>query len=253
MGFVRGNMIPLLKECKQRPFGGSLLLLGQGDIYFDMSTFRSFAALAGVHLNESVTLRLSHIPTFAEKGYLHCETVFRMLGFTQISVLDYSGFDGADILFDLNKSNVPQELEGNYDVIIDHGTLEHVFHYPNALNNVFQMLKVGGRAVFSAPSGNFFDHGFYMLQPTLFADWFAVNKWQVESIQIVQFTPNQEIEPCFFADYEPGLFESVSYGKLDNKLYATVSVATKTEVTTGDVCPQQGTYARQKPWLAGTK
>lgn len=92
-----------------------------------------------------------------------------------------------------------------------------------------------------------------MLQPTLFADWFAANKWQVESIQISQFTPNQEDEPCFFTDYEPGLFESVSYGKLDNKLYATVSVATKTKETTGDMCPQQGLYSRQDQWAKVTE
>jgi len=253
MGFVRGNIIPLLKECKRRPFSGSLLLLGQGDIYFDMPRFKSLAAHAGVVLDESVPVKPSHIPLFVEKGYPHGETVFRMLGFSQISVLDYSGFEGADVLFDLNNSAVPKELVGQYDVIIDHGTLEHVFHLPNALNSLFQMLKVGGRLVCSAPSGNFFDHGFYMLQPTLFADWFAVNKWQVESIQIAQFTPNQEVEPCFFADYEPGLFDSVSYGKLDNKLYATVSVATKTEATTGNMCPQQGAYSRQTQWVAGAE
>lgn len=33
MGFIRANMIPILKEGSRRPFGGKLLLLGQGDIY----------------------------------------------------------------------------------------------------------------------------------------------------------------------------------------------------------------------------
>ena len=253
MGFIRANIIPLLKECRQRPFTGSLLLLGQGDIYFDLPRFRSLAALAGVALNESIPFKPSQLPAFAEKGYPHCETIFGMLGFTQISVLDYSRFEGADIQFDLNRPEVPADLNGRFDAIIDHGTLEHVFHLPNALNALFRMLKIGGRLFVSAPAGNFFDHGFYMLQPTLFADWFAANNWRVESMQIAQFTSNQVDEPCFFTDYEPGLFDRVSYGKLDNKLYGTVSVATKTASTTGDVCPQQGIYARRPLWVDMSK
>jgi SAM-dependent methyltransferase len=245
-------MIPLLKECEQRPFRGHLLLLGQGDIYFDMPRLKRFAAITGVVLDETIAVRFSHIPEFYEKGYLHCDTVFKMLGFSKISVLDFSAYEGADILFDLNNSNVPKELENKFDMIVDHGTLEHVFHYPNALNNVFQMLKIGGRVVFSAPSSNFFDHGFYMLQPTLFADWLTVNNWHVHSIQIVQFTENEGDEPCFYTDYEPGGFDSVSYGKMDNKLYATVSIATKMERTTGDICPQQGAYSRKIEWVEGT-
>jgi SAM-dependent methyltransferase len=248
MGFIRGNIIPILKECKRRPFSGSLLLLGQGDIYFDISRFRKFASQAGVCLNDTIPIRPSHAPEFALKGYPHCETIFRMLGFSSIFVLDYSDFQGADIIFDLNSDRVPRELAGKFDAIIDHGTLEHVFHYPNALNSVFRMLRVGGRAIFSAPSNNYFDHGFYMLQPTLFADWFEANQWKIESIEVAQFTSDQEVAPCFFVDYETGLFDSVSYGKMDGKLYSTIAIATKTSATTGDICPQQGLYARQAVW-----
>jgi len=253
MGFIHGNMIPILKEGVRQPYAGKLLLLGQGDIYFDLHYLRRIARRAGFVLNESVPMRPSHIALFAEKGYPHGETVFRMLGFDEISVLDYSAFEGADVVLDLNSPNVPAHLEDSFDVVIDHGTLEHVFHLPNALNNVFRLLRVGGRAIFSAPSSNFFDHGFYMLQPTLFCDWLAANGWQLESIQVVQFTPNQEVEPCFFTDYEPGMFDCVSYGKLDNKLYSTICVATKTELSTGNACPQQGAYARQESWIQGAE
>ena len=168
----------------------------------------------------------------------------------QVTDLDYSGFEGADIIFDLNAPAVPAELAGRFDAVIDHGTLEHVFHFPNAMNNIFRLLKVGGRAVISAPSGNYFDHGFYMLQPTLFLDYFTANKWTIHSIQVAQHTPKQETEPAFFTDYVPGLFAAVSYGGLDNKLYATICIASKTDQSTGDRIPQQGLYARMAGWNA---
>lgn len=193
-----------------------------------------------------------HISVFSSKGYPHGDTVFKMLGFQPVSVLDVSDFEGANLIFDLNSAVLATEFLGQFDVIIDHETLEHVFHVPNALNNIFLMLREGGRVVFSAPSGNFFDHGFYMLQPTLFLDWFGANQWCVESIQVAQFTPNQETEPCFFAGYEPGLFDGVSYGKLRNKVCAALSVTTKMHKTTGTKIPQQGAYARQAGWIEGS-
>jgi SAM-dependent methyltransferase len=248
MGFVRANMIPILKEHRARPFSGRLLLFGQGDIYFSFEALERMARTAGVLLAPGIAAKTSQIPDFAAKGYTHPDTVFRSLGFSEITVLDYSEFEGADVVFDLNSPVPPPELEGQFDAIIDHGTLEHVFHFPNALNNIFRLMKVGGRAIISAPSGNFFDHGFYMFQPTVFQDYFAANGWIINSIQIAQTTPEQETEPPFFTDYEPGLFSAVSYGRMDNKLYATICIATKTADSTGDKIPQQGLYARMSGW-----
>lgn len=124
------------------------------------------------------------------------------------------------------------------------GFLEHVFHLPNALRSLFRMLRAGGRIVHSAPSGNLFNHGFYMSQPTVFLDFFAANDWTVNLIQVVQYTPNQEKEPAFFTNYTPGLLRAVSYGKRDNKLYGTICIVTKNAESTGDRIPQQGFYAR---------
>ena len=248
MGFIRGNMLPILKEASRRPFSGHALFLGAPDIYFDYPHLERMAKIAKVTLGKPSEMKLSPKPDFAAKQYLDGESVFKMLGFEQISVLDCSEFEGANIIFDLNSAELPDELAGKFDVVIDHGTLEHVFHFPNALQNVHNLLKVGGRAINSAPGTNFFDHGFYMFQPTLFVDYYTANNWDIESIQVVQFTYNQETEPCFFTDYEPGLFDSVGYGKMDGKLYTTLCVATKTENSTSSTIPQQGYYKRLNNW-----
>lgn len=252
MGFVRANIVPILQEHAVRPFTGNLLLLGQADVYFTQERFQQMARTARASLVPNVPLRPSHLSVFADKGYISGETLFEQLGFNAISVLDVSTFEGASIQFDLNSPDIPDDLRSRFDTIIDHGTLEHVFHFPNALRNLFQMLKIGGRVIHSSPSGNFFDHGFYMFQPTLFMDFYAANGWEINSIKVAQFTPAQETEPAFFADYEPGLFDAVSYGKMDNKLYATICVARKSENSSGDVIPTQGAYARMSGWSSQT-
>jgi SAM-dependent methyltransferase len=248
MGFIRANIIPILEEHRERPFEGDLLLLGQADVYFTQDRLARMARTARAPLKPDVAQRPSHLRVFAAKGCISGATLFEQLGFRRISVLDVSMFEGADIQFDLNAGAPPDELRSRFDVIIDHGTLEHVFHVPNALRNLFLMLRTGGRMIHSAPSGNFFDHGFYMFQPTLFLDFYAANGWEILSMKVAQFTPEQESEPAFFADYEPGLFDAVSYGKMDNKLYATQCVVRKTATSTGDVVPTQGAYARMAGW-----
>lgn len=248
MGFIRANMMPILKEHLRRPFSGKLLLLGQGDIYFSDSDYRQMAEMVGVSLDATVAPGLSYKPDFAAKGYLDTRSVFVRLGFSEVTALDYSDFEGAAIIHDLNSPDIPDEYKQGFDVVIDHGTLEHVFHLPNALNAVFQFLKIGGRAITSSPSNGFFDHGFYMFQPTLFLDYYTANQWAPVSTQVIQFSHNQETEPCFFTDYYPGQFDSVGYGKMGGKLYTTLCVATKTERSSSGVIPQQGWYSRQQHW-----
>ena len=252
MGFVRANVLPILKEHKLRPFSGHLLCLGQPDVYFTYEHLLRMSRIADVLLETSVPITLSYKPSFAAKGYISGETLFKSIGFSQVSVLDYSSFEGAEFEFDLNDAALPTHLENRFDAIIDHGTMEHVFHIPNALNNIFRMLRVGGRVIHSAPGENFFDHGFYQFSPTLFYDFYTDNKWELNSIQVFQMTPQQETEPPFFADYEPGLLSSLSYGKMGDRMYGTICIATKTSESTGSLIPQQYIYKQTPGWEKGS-
>ncbi len=155
--------IPILKEHKIRPFSGNLLLLGQADIYFGINHFRRMAKITDVKLNSNVEVTRSYRTDFAAKGYLSGETVFKSIGFDNISASDCSTFEGCDIILDLNSECIPEELENKFDVIIDHGTIENVFHIPNCLKNIFNMLKVGGRAIHSSPSSNYFRSWFLFI------------------------------------------------------------------------------------------
>jgi SAM-dependent methyltransferase len=248
MGFVRANVIPILKEHSRRAFSGSLLTLGMPDVYFTYDHFTRMAQTVNVNLNSLADISLSHNKAFAAKGYISGQTLFKSMNFERMSVLDYSAFEGADIEYDLNRDDLPPDLQERFDVIIDHGTIEHVFHIPNVFNNLFKMLRVGGRMIHSSPSSNCLDHGFYMFSPTLFYDFYKANQWELNTILVIAMTPRQETEPAFYTDYEPGIFDSVSYGGLDSQIYATFCVVTKTPESTSRAIPQQGLYAKQERW-----
>lgn len=84
-----------------------------------------------------------------------------------ITVIDNSSYQGAETVLDLN-NNIPQELEKKFDVVIDSGTLEHVFNFPVAIANCMKMLKVGGTIFISTPANNYMGHGLYQFSPELF-------------------------------------------------------------------------------------
>ncbi len=91
----------------------------------------------------------------------------RALGAQSVVACDASGYEGADLIHDLNLP-IPAEWEQQYDVVIDGGTLEHVFHFPTAISNCMRLLKPGGHLFLFTPANNYFGHGFYQFSPELF-------------------------------------------------------------------------------------
>lgn len=235
MGLIYANTWPLLEEHVRRPLG-RVLFLGYPDIYFSRDSFRHWCELAGAHLGP-----LTDEADPKRPAYPSARAVFRALG-VEFQSLDASSLEGADVIFDLNSALTPHELAEQWDVIVDHGTMEHVFHLPNMLAHLYRMLKPGGRIIHSSPGNNFFDHGLYQFSPTFFSDYYGENGWRTVRQLVVQFSPEQETEPAFFTPYQPSLFEGLSYGGMDGKLYSNLFIGEKVDGATHDRIPTQGYY-----------
>lgn len=246
MGLAKGSVSILLNECARKTFSGEALTLGKLDIYTSKETLEEVADRFGVALTTSA-ITLASKPEFASLGYISDESLFSSLGFTTLRSMDYSDFEGADVIHDLNSENAPIEHRERYDLIVDAGTLEHVFHFPNALNNVFQMLKVGGRVVHILPASNMVDHGFYMFSPTVLLDYYGANNFTVEYIRLIKHTLDQK-KPWILYDYTVGCLDNISLGGLDSGMYSVACVATKKSNSTGSVIPQQRCY-NEGAWL----
>ncbi|HEX6803938.1 MAG TPA: hypothetical protein VF133_09695 [Terriglobales bacterium] len=97
---------------------------------------------------------------YADRFFKECLRV------EEVSTLDYSSYEGAGLLHDLNQP-VGDELKGRFDVIVEAGSLEHVFNFPVAVANLMNMAKVGGTLSISTVSNNLCGHGFYQFSPEL--------------------------------------------------------------------------------------
>lgn len=96
----------------------------------------------------------------------YSEPLFRLLGAADIQSMDYSDYEKATLLHDLNVP-VNNSLHGKFSCVIDSGTLEHVFNYPVAIKSCMQMLRKGGHFIGISPANNQMGHGFYQFSPEL--------------------------------------------------------------------------------------
>lgn len=85
----------------------------------------------------------------------------------RVKALDYSNYEGCDIVHDLNYP-IDNALHERFDAVIDGGSLEHVFHFPVAIANCMNMVKVGGSVFLFTMANNHAGHGFYQFSPELF-------------------------------------------------------------------------------------
>lgn len=241
MGVARSLVRVLLNESKRSLFHGSLLTLGAQDVFVTEEELREDFADAGIKLPAG-RMEISPKPDLAKGSFISDRALWTAYGFDDFKSVDASAYEGCDIVFDLNSKETPAELTDRWDVILNGGTVEHVFHVPNALANLHRMLKVGGRVIHTAPSSNHIDHGFYMFSPTLFSDYYRANKYEINTLNILRYRGGLDTK-WEISDYVPGSLSRVSMGGLDDAMYLIIVVATKTAQSTCDTIPQQGMYA----------
>ncbi len=127
----------------------------------------------------------------------YAEPFFKILGATKQDSMDYSDYENANILQDLNKA-VPENLHNKYSVVLDSGTLEHVFNFPVAIKSCMDMVKVGGHFIGVTPSNNMFGHGFYQFSPELYYRVFAKeNGFEITQMCIGVFGDDGDVEKWY--------------------------------------------------------
>jgi hypothetical protein len=152
----------LFIACKQAGIKfGRLLLLGRQNYLLRPPETRALFSSFGLTPDP----RLLAEQTGASPPF--CEPFFECLGATSCDSMDVSTYEGATIIHDSNDP-VPANLHEKFDMVFDGGTLEHVFHFPQALHDAMRMIAVGGWFVGLTPGNNWLGHGFYQFSPEVF-------------------------------------------------------------------------------------
>jgi hypothetical protein len=106
---------------------------------------------------------------------------FRAIGYA-LEVVDIAEIRGGERVMDLNHPCDPA-LHAHYDLIMDGGTLEHCFNIGQAARNIAEMTAPGGYIIGANPMA-MFNHGFYNLNPTWYADFYGQNGFELLSLHV---------------------------------------------------------------------
>lgn len=135
------------------------LTLGRQEIFLSVEVLRDLARAHG--MGEPEQLRC------LERFQGYAEPFFELLGAASVESIDASDYEQATIIHDLNIP-VPASLHGRFTCVVDGGTIEHIFHFPNAIKSCMDMLEVGGHYIGVTPGNNHMGHGFYQFSPELY-------------------------------------------------------------------------------------
>ena len=94
---------------------------------------------------------------------------------SEVQAIDFHGSPSAHKL-DLN---APVTLDRRFDVVMNHGTAEHIFDVAQVFITMHDYTVPGGMMIHEGPFTGWIDHGFYSFQPTLFYDLAAANQYEV--------------------------------------------------------------------------
>ncbi len=97
----------------------------------------------------------------------YAEKILQYLGAKKVDSFDFSDYEQATFTHDFN-APLPEQYKNQYTLVIDGGSLEHIFNFPVAIRNCMEMIQQNGHFISITPSNNNFGHGFYQFSPELF-------------------------------------------------------------------------------------
>jgi hypothetical protein len=228
------NLAVILHEAAGRHgLGGRVCTMGEQNVAFGLDELARVLDPVPAPLSN----RSAPPPSrFAASEFFAC------LGFLAAESIDVSAREGATHIFDLNSDELAAPLRDRYDLVLNGGTLEHVFHVPNALTNMTRMLRPRGAIVHVLPCHNWVDHGFYQFSPTLMFDYYGAAGFEVLESILVSYSRHADGE--WLIDPAPaGSLGSGLAGSLDDRTYLHIFMARRSDAVEERPRPTQSLYS----------
>ncbi|HXZ67224.1 MAG TPA: hypothetical protein VEH07_01400 [Alphaproteobacteria bacterium] len=146
----------------------------------------------------------------------YTEELLRAIGARSVTSIDVSDYESCDIVLDLMedvaaRQDLAEKLCGRFHTVLDYGTSEHVFNFPQALVNAWNILREGGAYIFDLPVSGWTNHGLVQFTPSYFH---SVGK-----------TPYFALEHIFFHGRRGGI---VDLAEFDSPLTRRIHLRGKT-------------------------
>lgn len=242
MGLNSPALKYIISRSKKYDFNGPVITFGNQDIYASFESLVKWAKQSHINIPKNINIKLSTSQdlkniNYESKKFVHAKTFFNILGITDQNYYDVDkyDFDKPKILHDLELP-FSKKYKNYFNLVIDSGTLEHIFDIKSVMSNTINITKVGGYIVQIIPTNNFINHGFYQINPTFFHDFYTINGFKVMESHIIEFRATG----YRFHNYQQKKFTTFfvnPYSRL-----ATIFIVKKTKSVKNIKTPTQYTY-----------
>ncbi len=245
----------LAAEHRYRPFPEVVHLLGRQTIYV-LAQARTVLEAEGVKPCDVVeefdlhTLEALHQAKARAHPLISDTSFFQLFGTRQIRAIDHSSYEGADIVFDLNRE-APREHWGIADLIFDGSVMDNIFSPSEAIQNVSRMLRLGGRYVGIAVGCT--KIGAYLgFNPYWFFDYFVANWFRDVRVYVAEYDQwegalNYADTAVYMLDPDASHRSAMQFVG-DGGLSVIFVVAEKDERSTADARASQAIYRLDGEW-----
>lgn len=166
------------------------------------------------------------------------EWFYRLLGFDEYRCVDADGRYDA-MVWDLNLP-IPEDHRGRYDLLTNHGTLEHVFNVYQSFKNLHDLAHKGSLILHLIPFQGHVDHGFFNFQPVLFDDLAAENGYEIVDRSVIIYKISDNAETAVIVPYERQAFKKLYLGDKESEANYAVTLRKMTDAEFRS--PFQGIY-----------
>lgn len=165
--------------------GMSILDVGSSNLYSasqsEIADFvRKYASSVGSEIEE-FSERLARGSAYDPvKGGLNESFIgelFEKAGMNYVSIDIAHGYKTT--ILDLNRAELPSELRGAFDLVLNFGTTEHVLNQWNSFKIIHEAAKVGGHIYHSLPAIGYVNHGYITYTGRCFFDLAANNGYEI--------------------------------------------------------------------------
>ena len=186
MGLDTNGIRFLLSSRKKGVSFENTLMIGRQILNLDFHELQGNLKGFGLGYDEQL------VRGFLESSKGYSEQFLGFLGAKKIDALDFSSYEGANILHDMNLP-VQEDMKAKYSLVLESGSLEHIYNFPVAMANCMEMVQEGGHLLIITPVNNIMGHGFYQFSPEVF---YRVlndsNGFLIEQMLIFEYSPQEK-------------------------------------------------------------
>ncbi|MEO5358383.1 MAG: class I SAM-dependent methyltransferase [Nitrospirae bacterium YQR-1] len=246
----------LLNEHAFSPITGQFLAIGRSTVYTPKNVLTDLFNKYKIPTEtlQSIYSSNKYIDNSTRRstGEITDDALIASFSGCQYNCLDISGYEGADIIHDMN-TPIPQDYHGKYDFIYNGGCMDNMFDPVTCIKNTAKMLSPNGRIVHAESATAM--AGYYLtFSPEWFFSYYAINNfYDCKVYVVVAREPYKDIgRKIFDADlflWRPYFTRTQDYNYIEgcrsvDGLMLLIVVAQKGRHSTSDTIPIQSHYLR---------